>query len=407
LKGTRLYLLSIYIISNVFYCYYFSKKGYLGGDFFEFDVPANYESLSVALFLILFSWTLIGTSFFIFEKIKINNLKYDAEKSIDLIFLFFSLFYLFCILKGYVTVVHGEKPNTPSIIKFMLFAFPVLELLPIYLFYRINNFNFTYLLVLFLTFLINILLAKTFVLIVLYVLVNVKLYLYYGKTFIRFNFFSITLGILLYPFLRAFKVFVISFVLISGFEPKLIAVGYFDYIYNGGVELYIDYLLVSLERFQHVANVSYLLDNSFSVSSFFSKFYLLLFDTNIVGLFNKYIFYYNGFSVNTLFASFISKENVTWNAHTGLAGLLFVDITFFLATLLFSVLFIFLSIFLSKSIQSNGPLNELNWTFTVIFLFHGWISAYLSHILALVYFVLLLIFLKSLNLLRGYKCIIS
>ena len=398
-KRTRMYLITLYALSNFFYCMYFSYTGNLGGDFSELEIDSNSEALFIALLVIFITWSFTGAIFYASERISIRSIYLKDKTNIDLLFVFIAIFHFYCVLNGYVTVANTQKPDVPLVFKLVLFAVPTLELLPIYLFYRVGIFNWSYFFVLFIFVVVNVLLAKTFILLVLYVLINVKLYVKHQRCFIKNNILVILLGMGFYPFIRAFKVYVSSYILMNGFDLELILNGYITYIYDGGAELYGDFLLISLERFQHVANVSYLIDNLPSAHLFFSNLNLLYIDTALTKLIYKYIFWSatEGVGVGQAFASFITSETATWNAHTGIAGLFFIDPVFFIFNAIFNSCLIFISVIIAKKIDSDSILNELSWSFVIIFIFHGWSSAYFSYVLALGYFLLIVIFVKMIR----------
>jgi hypothetical protein len=383
-------LLSIYLLSNIYFTFVFIERGTLGGDFHD-NYNANSEALLLGLVIILFSWLFLAFLFKRFSAIKVKPINFQNNRLLDLFFLFLSLFYLYGCLQGYYLGNTGEDPiPRPFIFSAVnLFLHPD-YLLIIYFFYRINSPSLTYLITLIFTAVSYFLAGRSFIFMFFLPLLNIYLILNRGKLYLLWNFLLIICGLLIYPFIRFAKYMLPSYYQ-SG-ESNFIAF-YLMQLMNGDImETYLKTFDASLERFQHVANISFLIDKQNEVLGYFSGFdYYFI---NGAGTFLNYA-YKTIFdttkliSLNSVYASYIDGGFFR-NVHTGIGSIFFISPTLFVFSILFIIVILFLAVNVTKLFDTYKSVNELNWLAMLLFIFHGWYNAFILHFESLIIFAAIL-----------------
>lgn len=391
----RRILLSIYLLSNIYFTFVFIECGILGGDF-NYKFKANSEALFLGLVIILFSWFVLAFLFKRFSAIKVKPISFHNNRLLELFFLFLSLFYLYGCLQGY----YISNTGTDIIPRPFIFSAANLFLHPdylliIYFFYRIKSPSLIYYITLISTVLSYLLAGRSFIFIYLLPLLNIYFILNKGKIYLFWNFFLIIIGILIYPFIRFAKTMIPSY---YQSEESDFMVYYIFQLFNGDiVETYINSFNSSLERFQHVANMSFLIDKQQEIISYISNFDYY----SIGGGLSAYIFRvlfdkHNSIYLNSLFASYI-KGSLTsdWSVHSGMSGVFFVSPPLFLITISYVLIILFLTVMVTKLFDVHKSVNELNWLCMLFYIFHGWNSAFLMHFESLIIFLIVLSIFQS------------
>jgi len=161
-------------------------------------------------------------------------------------------------------------------------------------------------------------------------------------------------------------------------------------------ELYKDMLIVALERFQFVANTSYVMDFSHTISngynpsilSYFSGFWIVNSLTNAVGGHINFIV-----SPQEYLATMISGMG-NWSSHIGLYGysVFFREESFFIYII--SVAILCISVLISKIIFRSYFFLVLPWVISFILIIHGWLIQYMAFLQAQLMFLLVIILAK-------------
>ncbi|MND30352.1 hypothetical protein D3C80_208820 [compost metagenome] len=397
------FLLGLYVFFNIVCAIYFSSTGLLGGDFGG-EYKASSFWIVIALCIILLTFILFPSVIFnFFNSIKVNRCKNIKSNSIDY---FFTLVFIFSI---YIAVVYkmgvygmGEDifDSIPSYINVAYSILQVPHLGLIYFFYRVEGFRE-------ITFLINLVFyislclisGQTFQLVfilILYLLwrrevsnpVNMK-----GVIF-----FSV-FGLLLYPFIRLLKLVLVIYQR-DAIEAAVVA----GNIINDFSGYYVSSVFDSLERFQIVANLSFILErfeylssdyqrlvgygdvNNFFSSNWVFKFFIKTFGffADLSDLPQKYL------------ALFINGNDF-WTSHISLFGYY----VFYGFASLFIYVFVLLSLFTGtyfcKKISNKNNVQLLNRIMILTMICHGWFMAYVGFIQALFLFYFLLYFFDALN----------
>jgi hypothetical protein len=382
-------LLSIYLLSNIYFTFVFIKRGTLGGDFHD-NYNANSEALLIGLVIILFSWFALAFLFKRFSAIKVTPINFQNNRLLDLFFLFLSLFYLYGCLQGYYLGNTGEdfipRPFIFSAVN--LFLHPD-YLLIIYFFYRINSPSLTYLITLIFTAVSYFLAGRTGIFIFFLPLLNIYLILNRGKLYLLWNFLLIVCGLLIYPFIRFAKYILPSYYQ-SG-ESNFSAF-YLMELMNGDIMgTYLKIFNASLERFQHVANISFIIDKQHELIVYFSNLDCYLIGGGFLGYVYNLIFDRDGsIYFNIALAKFIEETSFTWNVHSGAVSIFFISPLQFVITIFFMILILSLAVVLTKFFDSCKSVNELNWLAMLLFIFHGWHNAFILHFESLIIFAVIL-----------------
>ncbi|MEX6117413.1 oligosaccharide repeat unit polymerase [Providencia hangzhouensis] len=402
-KSISSFTLYLYLFFNFACFFYFSITGFLGGDFRNQNIPADILLLSVSLLIIILTFyfylRLIPT--FII-RLKIKSLRDTNIILIDLIALLIISFGIYSAIKFKIGVLGLEKEDSfaPSAFRMLSALTQPIYFGIIYLFYRCNFKSRLYIIILFLYILLIFSSGQTGQLLLIFLLYLYNSYINKGKIKLKKIFLLTSLCIFIYPFFRLIKdIAILSYTKDTNITDEIKSVFSADIF-----EIYITYLFISLERFQIIANIQFLLSNwsdiytQYNLSSdhfiqFFSDYWISTYIIKITGfdyIINEYI------SPQSFLAFYINGKN-TWASHIGPIGyFVFFGVGGGLI-LFFSIILTCISFYISKIITSNNNIILLTWLFTLQLICHGWIFAYVAYIQALIIFFASLIILKIKN----------
>ncbi|MEO3986522.1 oligosaccharide repeat unit polymerase [Plesiomonas shigelloides] len=402
-KIIKRHLSSIYIIANILCAISFSATGYLGGDFSGRNITSNSMDLFFSIIIILLSFYIFQKLIYdFFLKIKVHAFAYTPNVTLDVISsLLISLSILGALFYNVGVVGVGPNESDSSIaVKLTSYIFSIFQptwFSLIYIYYRVssNYNNWLYVNV----FLYTALILLTGQSIQLLALLYVYFAMYCRKkkslTLWRVILLSI-IGFFIYPLIRFLKYAIIG----SSVYNVEVSTMMENAVYNSSLyELYKDMLFVALERFQFVANTSYIMHFSdiisngytFSLLNYFSGFWVV--DSlikSIGGSFNIIE------SPQEYLATMISGVN-NWASHIGLygyfvffgGGALFI---YFISVMIFST-----SILVSKIIFNSYFFLVLPWIMSFILIIHGWLIQYMAFLQAQLMFLLVIILVKISN----------
>lgn len=389
LSRQRWVVLLIYIFFNVYYSIIFSFRGTLGGDF-KNEYPSEPLSLSLSLLLVLITLFIFCI---IYEKLQIletNSCSPPKTKIFDLTFLLIAIVYFYGSINGYYLSFNsdGEQVNRPFF--FSLFSFLIHPdyLLLIYLFYRLTSVSVIYLAILVITLVSFFIGGRTLILIFMLPLINIYLIVVKHRQFnLKANIKIVLIAIACYPFLRATKWIIPLLFIDDGVGFSDIYDVYTVNFLNGDfIQNYLSSLDGALERFQHVANISFLIGNEKIINYIDGFDYRFL--GGVTGYFINKLSGAGEFNLNNIYASAIDGR-FNWETHTGFAGLFLIDTSVFIQSLFAIFIFLPFTVILSKRIDGDGVLRELNWLCLIVYMFHGWVTAFVIHFEALFVFLVL------------------
>ncbi|MCU6424843.1 oligosaccharide repeat unit polymerase [Enterobacter sichuanensis] len=393
---TRKYLFTLYVFLNISCALYFGVLGLLGGDF-KYEYPADSELLLLSLLIVLFTFVLLQKVIFnIFENIPVKatinlNDSYFLDClvfAIVIIGLFSSIFFSVGVL-GASKDVAEDAPKL--IFYFNSFFQPSLFVL-IYLFYRYDSTRFLY--------------YANFILYIILILVSGQtgqILLLFCLFLIRkknpLNFFQLCiltlLGIGLYPFVRIIKDAIVQSVNAGSnlIETILTAMSNID------LDIYFSYLFITLERFQSVSNIHYLIQNGERLSglfdltgstySFFSLYWLVSAFLRMFGLDLSSITSAQDFTA-------ISINGVsTWSSQIGVFGYIYFHGVYSAIIFLSMMLVLFFCIRMSKMLNKNNAITNLTWFMSLLLICHGWFIPFYNYAQALLIFLGLVLTLNA------------
>lgn len=396
------FFLRLYIFFNVACAIYFSYSGLLGGDFGNAYIASPYW-LMVSLVIVLMIFYFFSCFLFnLLSRIKVTRYSQVNSIIIDIIFIFILMFSIYIAL-AYKIGVYGLDPDELiSVPAYLVKTYSILQPIHlgiIYLFYRVSNFRFlTYvnLLLYVVLFLVS---GQTNQFILMF-----ALYLYYRNTYskpIKKNKLIIltTLGIAFYPLFRLLKVGIIG-VQRDNTDILQFANGvgsdFFSY--------YATFLFVTLERFQVVANISFILERFNEIHQSYS---LLVDNGNVSNFFEsnwiiKFVIKSFGLDVSTgmqpqSFLALMINGKEFWSSHISLLGY---SVFYGVASLfiyLFLLVVMALSIFLCKKMTNENNLLLLCRLLVLIFICHGWLMAYVLFLQALVVFFIFIYIVRGIG----------
>lgn len=396
------FFLRLYIFFNVVCVIYFSYTGLLGGDFAN-QYTASPFWLVVALFVVLATFYFVSCFLFnIFCSIKVT--RYTQSNSI-VIDAFLTIVIIFSIYLSvvYKIGVYGLDPDdlisVPAYLKQFYSITQPIHLGIIYLFYRVGNFK-----------------VLTYVNLVLYIILFLvsgqtnqfilifALYLFYRNTCakpINKNKIVILtmLGIILYPVFRLLKVGIVGSQR-DGTEllqfAATIGSDFFSY--------YSAFLFVTLERFQIVANISFILERFHEV---YQNYSFLVGQGNVSNFFTsnwiiKFFMKTLGFDIDInvqpqAFLATIINGREFWSSHIGLFGYyVFYGMSSILIYLFILVVMAF-SVILCKKITKENSLLLLCQLLILIIICHGWLMAYVFFLQALIFFYIFICIVRGIT----------
>lgn len=397
LKTNRYLYLSIYILSNFYFVFAYSFIGTLGGDFTD-RYPASLLSLLVAFILILFYWFLFIFAFVFFEKIKVNSIKHVNSSLVDYLMFILALLHLNGLISGFISPSADVEPSVFYLLFNYLFSVDMLLL--IYLFYNVGKIRRIYYVNLFLTIFIYLYSGRTGIFIYMLPLYNLYYYSKRGQINFVVNCILIGFAFFIFPFFRSLKHYSLLTVISDRYGELSFFDGFVEFwSENDFFITYFKYFNETLERFEHVSNVSFVMDNVVSINLYLSNFdFSYIYPAtkriieNILSLPNV------PYQLNKLIGGFVSQgETFQWNVPVGIPGLFFIDGSLLASYIFFSILLILFSVLISKLINNNGFLLELTFLSMLLFVLHGWLNDFISYVFSLIVFFIIICTVKYLN----------
>lgn len=391
----------IYVMFNVFYAFYFSYSGYLGGDFSNKGFSTKPELIFLSLLLILLVFFFINLIYRFDKRINIGKLNVISShvdnKIVHGLFFAVFLFYVYCAYHGLgINGVSDDDVNLGAAPKYLYFILQPPFIIVVYFFACLGCRNFVYRLIFFGFFLMQLVTGAmaNFILLLPYLaLYSCKLDVRDGVRFRKRLIYFIVIGFLVAPLLRISKFLALSLILTNvDFKFPFVIQDVMRVLDNmsqgnGFFSLYVDYAFHTFERFQIVANMQYIIDRASDFSHYEYDFFRL---HSIINFIYKSI-YSNSFSpiwLESVIASSIN-DTIDWNVHIsfwGRAIVLGIDSLF---TYVFIVLLVLFMIPLSRKLSKE--LSELNWCYLVLFVIHGWFLSYFLYVQSLIVFLFLCI----------------
>ncbi|HIF9186757.1 TPA: oligosaccharide repeat unit polymerase [Photobacterium damselae] len=400
-KQPRNIFILLYLFFNTYFLIYYYNDGFLGGDLFgEYEIK-NKASLIYGYLSILVPCLFLFLFFNWFEKVNIFKSQHLNKKGLfylDIIILLLGVFYFYGCLKGYyVSLDFSGGVQRPFIFSIIYAVFPIDILLVIYLFYVFReNRSILYKINFFIILAIYLYSGRTGIFLMLFML----LLIFFGRNNKNISYVKVIgcifLGLSLYPFIRPLKEYVPAYILYFRDKGEPFFSGYLDvWMKNDFATFYLEKLNSSLERFQQISNVTYLIDNYHQMNNFLlSKTYYIYsfnwFDlvNGVINNYKKPVFF------NNLLAQSINGSDA-WAAQSGVSGLIFISNESYVIYIFVSLVLIIISIYLSKKLDVK--IIQLTWLSMVLYIMHGWISAYILYVEALIVFSVIVFFLKFKN----------
>lgn len=394
------FFLRLYIFFNVACVIYFSYTGLLGGDFANEYVASPFW-LIVALFIVLATFYFFSCFLFkIFCSVKVR--RYSQVNSI-IIDVFSTCLFIFSIYVAlvYKIGVFGLNPDdlisVPAYLKQTYSFFQPIYFGVIYLFYRVGKFKFLTYFNLILYVVLFLVSGQTNQFILIF-----ALYLFYrnnySKPINKNKLIMLTmLGVALYPCFRLLKIGIV------GFQRDDTDLLHFANIIGGDFfNYYSTFLFVTLERFQIVANISFILEHfnnifrdysslvgSYNISNFFTSNWIIKFFMKPLGV---------NIDLSMQPQSFLAlliNGREFWSSHIGLFGYyVFYGIGSILIYL-FLLIIMLLSIILCKKVSMEDNLLLLCRLLILILICHGWLMAYVFFFQALIVFCIFIYLVRG------------
>ncbi|AYO15862.1 hypothetical protein D0812_16190 [Vibrio owensii] len=387
MKYSRLLLGTIYLLSNIIFFFIMSSDLLLRGDFKQ-QVQIDQISLNIGLSLILLSFLFIFSIFSLSENSNRHKKTFQDNKKctiLDYIFASLAVLYLIGFYLGYISVFKTVSP--PFWWNLSAFIIPYGYIFIIYIYYRLEHFNYISAFVSIVVILTSLVQLQTGVFIFFIPLVVEmmrKKYSYRKITTI------ILTGILIYPFFRHLKGVIGHFILYDGSSLSYFMDIYFTDFYDDGFLSYYFFLLSrTLERFQHLANISYVISNLDYLNSLVSnndvfnlyfKPFSVIFD-KIISLPD------NALYMNALVAKTIDSTK-DWNVHLGFFGGLLLSYEYLIILPVTLFIIFFVNIVSNRYLVSSVV--DLHWLVVLCFVFHGWFNAYFEFFQAWLVFSIIL-----------------
>lgn len=393
---TRKYLFALYIFLNISCALYFGVLGMLGGDF-KYEYPADSELLLLSLLIVLLTfWIVQRVIFKIFENIPVRK-TINLNNSIVLDWLVFAIVIigLFSSIFFSVGVLGASKDvaeDAPKLIFYFNSLFQPSLFVLIYLFYRYDSTHFFYYINFILYIILILVSGQTGQLLLLFCL-----YLLRKKN--PLNFFQLCiftlLGIGLYPFVRIIKDAIVQSVNAGSnlIETVLTVMSNID------IDIYFSYLFITLERFQSVSNIHYLLQNGERLStlfdltgstySFFSLYWIVSAFLRMFGIDLSNITSAQDFTA-------VSINGVsTWSSQIGVFGYVYFH-GIYSAIIFFSIMIVlFFCIRMSKLLNKENAITNLTWFMSLLLICHGWFIPFYNYAQALLIFLGLVLTLNA------------
>ncbi|MCF8582587.1 oligosaccharide repeat unit polymerase, partial [Enterobacter ludwigii] len=188
--------------------------------------------------------------------------------------------------------------------------------------------------------------------------------------------FALTaLGLLIYPIIRFLKYAIVS----SGRQNIALASTFQNNLGDGATAMYFDFFFKSIERFQMVANIQFIMEQwdslTYSYSSavnggysFLSSYWFI--DAVLRRVFGEN-FFATGVSPQDFMATAINGQD-TWSSHISFLG--YIPFFGFYSVLVYTLMliFIFFGIVLSRKLMANHYFLTLTWLMCLFLVCHGW-----------------------------------
>lgn len=400
----RRYFLKIYIFFNVICGIYFIYDGNLGGDF-QGVYPTEPTLMIIAIILVLAIFYFVLLLLFpFFEKVRVRELTYCRSKLLDyfiLVLLVLSIYAAINLNVGISGLKLDEPDGSSKFYFFLISIFQPVNLALIYLFYRVIPCRVNRLL------LLNVCLyvvyvivsAQTVNILTLFALFIVYLQLKQIRVSGRKLFMFTALGLAIYPVIRFLKYAIVS----SGRQNMELVNTFQSNLGGGAADIYFDFFFKSIERFQMVANIqfimekwaalSYAYNNAVSGYSFLSSYWFI--DAILRRVFGEN-FFATGMAPQDFMATAINGQD-TWSSHISFLG--YIPFFGFYSILVYTlmIIFVFISIILSRKLMSNRYFLTLTWLMCLFLVCHGWFIPFINYIQSLVVFIFVIITLQVFN----------
>ncbi|APK16089.1 oligosaccharide repeat unit polymerase [Escherichia coli] len=393
---TRKYLAVLFAFFNISCAFYFGMLNSLGGDFkYEFTADVSLLLLSTIIALLTFFFIQVVV-FSFFEKIRMDKkILYNNNISLDFIIIIITSFAIFFSLYYKVGVLGINKDiieDAPKMVFYFNSIFQPSYLVLVYLFYRYDSVRLIYYANFILYILLLLVSGQTGQLLILFCLYIMRK----RNNFNLLRLFVLSLmGISFYPIIRIFKDAVVQSV--NGNESL---VGALVSVYsNLDSELYFRYLFITLERFQIVSNIHYIIENgrvlysgflhTGSSDTFFSLYWIFSAISKLLGYHTAHIISAQDFMA-------ININGIpTWSSQIGVLGYFYFYQVYAVLIIMFMFFILFISITLSKYLSRNKEIINLTWFLSLMLLCHGWFIPFINYVQCLAVFVALISILKT------------
>ena len=388
----------IYVGLNVYFSFsYIFNNGIIGGDFIDSGITVNTESIAIAIINIIISYYVYMVCFFnLANKIKVRKvLIFNDFNTLNIVFFIIVIFYFYCSIHGGTSYDDFSKTGLPHIFESILVTFEVERLIYAYMIFGILKKSKLYYSNVVLMVVSNLIVGKTGVLIYLLPIYCLSK-IYHDGCFSRMKItFFILAGLLLAPLVRFFKA---SIGLIN--SGKASDINDVATIYQGNssyFDLYGYFFNTSFERFQHVSNLSFIIDNKKYLNSNIPDVFI---NNHITMYLFRSLFNIDKADVylNSYLASMINGKT-SWSTHSGISGVYYaLGAEGLLYILIYSLLLFFIIVFAKKFDASNIMVHYV-WMNALLLFWHGWLGPFYASCYALVlfYFVLVSVNLLSNN----------
>ncbi|EML1552704.1 TPA: oligosaccharide repeat unit polymerase [Enterobacter hormaechei] len=401
----RRYFLTIYLFFNVVCGFYFIYDGKLGGDF-QGEYPTEPTLMFIAIIIVLsIFYFILSFLFSFFEKIRVRELPYCRSNLLDyfvVILLSLSIHAAINLNVGISGLKLDEPDGSSKFYFFLISIFQPVNFALIYLFYRTVplRVNKVFLLNIFLYVVYVIVSAQTINILTMFALFIIYLNLKQVKVSGRKLFTLTALGLAIYPVIRFLKYAIVS----SGRQNVELASTFQNNISDGVVEMYFDFFFKSIERFQMVANIQFIMERWEALSyaynnavngeySFLSSYWFI--DAVLRRVFGENVFA-TGVAPQDFMATAINGQD-TWSSHISFLG--YIPFFGFYSIVVYTlmIIFIFLSILLSRKLMSSRYFLTLAWLMCLFLVCHGWFIPFINYIQSLLVFIFVIMTLQVFN----------
>lgn len=401
----RRYFLTIYLFFNVVCGLFFIYDGSLGGDF-QGGYLTDPALMIVSILLVFIIFFIIQSLVFpFFERTRVREITYCKSNLLDyfiVILLILSIHAAINLNVGISGLKLDEPDGSSKFYFFLISIFQPVNFALIYLFYRVIPFRINKLVLLnvFLYVLYVIVSAQTVNILTLFALFIIYLQLKKVKVTGRKLFLLTSLGLLIYPVIRFLKYAIVS----SGRQNIALASTFQNNLGDGAIAMYFDFFFKSIERFQMVANIQFILDKWDSLSyaynnavnggySFLSSYWFI--DAVLRRVFGENLFA-TGLSPQDFMATAINGQD-TWSSHISFLG--YIPFFGFYSVLVYTlmIIFVFIGVILSRKLMANRFFLTLTWLMSLFLVCHGWFIPFINYIQSLLVFISVIMILQVFN----------